>query len=355
MRRLLLLALLTAPARADDLKAVVEKHAQPLVKDRPHAALVVGVIAKGEEQVFAFGQRDGKAPDRDSIFEIGSVTKVFTGILLADRVKAGVVKLDDPVQKHLPDGWTMPRRDDRDITLLHLATHTSGLPRTPRGFVLAALKDPKNPFGQFDRALMVKELPQTELKDPAGSRHVYSNLGAGLLGHALAHASKAASYEAILRERVIEPLGLADTGITLATVQKKRLVPGFDERSGAQPNWDFPCLEACGGLRSTVADQLKFVRANLDPSGPLKDALAMSHRTWRVVAPGEEESGLCWVRYASAKKAPPSIWHNGQTGGYHSFCGFVPGKGGVVALFNVATMKVDDLGFAVLKHLAEAK
>src|SRR5688572_10375231 len=123
MRRFLLLVMLAAPARADDLQAVVEKRAQPLVKDRPYAAVVVGVVTKNDDQVFVFGEWEGKAPDRDSVYEIGSATKAFTGVLLADRVKAGVVQLDDPVQKHLPDGWTVPRRDDRDITLLHLATH----------------------------------------------------------------------------------------------------------------------------------------------------------------------------------------------------------------------------------------
>src|SRR6476661_10935930 len=129
MRRLLLLA-------------VLEKHAAPIVKDKKYATVVVGVLDGDKEQVFGFGECNGRAPDRDSVYEIGSVTKVFTGILLADRVKAGVVKLDDPVQKHLPDGWTMPRRDDRDITLLHLATHTSGLPRMPDGFLPFALAHP---------------------------------------------------------------------------------------------------------------------------------------------------------------------------------------------------------------------
>src|SRR5205809_243211 len=122
MRLMLLFAVLAVPAQAEDVRAVVEKHAAPIVKDKTYATVVVGVLDKDKEQVFSFGEWDGKAPERDSVYEIGSVTKVFTGILLADRVKAGVVKLDDPVQKHLPDGWTMPRRDDRDITLLHLAT-----------------------------------------------------------------------------------------------------------------------------------------------------------------------------------------------------------------------------------------
>ena len=354
MRWLLLLALLAAPARADDLQAVVEKHARPLVKDRPYAAVVVGVVARGEEQVFAFGQWDGKAPDRYSVYEIGSATKAFTGVLLADRVKAGVVKLDDPVQKHLPDGWVVPRRDDRDITLLHLATHTSGLPKQADGFLGVAIANPKNPYAKYDAATLRKGLAGTKLRHAIGARHEYSNAGVGLLGHALAHASGARSYESVLTERVLKPLGMGDTGTSLTESQRHRFIPGHDEKGKRQDNWDFACIEACGALRSTAGDLLKFVKANADPTGPLRDALAMSHECWRVVQPDKEEIGLCWVRFP-AKKAPPAIWHNGQTGGYHSFVGFVPGKGGVVILINVATMKVDPIGFAVLKHLAEAE
>jgi serine-type D-Ala-D-Ala carboxypeptidase/endopeptidase len=354
MRRLLLLALIAAPARADDLKAIVERNAQPLVKDKPYAAVVVGVVTKGDEQVFAFGQWDGKAPDRDSVYEIGSVTKAFTGVLLAERVKAGVVKLDDPVQKHLPDGWTVPRRDDRDITLLHLATHTSGMPKQADGFLAATLANLRNPYSKYDAAALRKGLATTKLQSAIGARYDYSNLGVGLLGHALAHSSKAPSYEAVLTDRVLKPLGMTDTGIKLTESQTNRLIPGHAADGKRQDNWDFACNEACGALRSTIDDMLKFVKANAEPAGPLKDALEMSHECWRVVQPKEEEIGLCWVRFP-AKKAPPSIWHNGQTGGYHSFVGFVPGRGGVAVLCNVATMKVDEVGIAVLKHLAEAK
>src|SRR3954468_5632900 len=228
MRRLLLFAVLAAPAQAEDWKAVVEKPAGAIVKDRKYATVVVGVLDGDTEQVFGFGEWHGRAPDRESVYEIGSVTKVFTGILLADRVKAGVVKLDDPVQKHLPDGWTMPRRDDRDITLLHLATHTSGLPRMPDGFLTASLLHPADPFAHFDEATLTKYLPGTKVRHAIGAYHEYSNLGVGLLGHALAHASKADSFEALLTDRVLKPLGLTDTGITLTEGQKKRVVPGHD-------------------------------------------------------------------------------------------------------------------------------
>jgi CubicO group peptidase (beta-lactamase class C family) len=354
MRRLLLILIVAAPARAEDLKAVVEKYARPLVQDRPYAALVVGVVSKDDEQVFAFGEWEGKAPDRDSVYEIGSVTKAFTGTLLAERVQAGVVRLDDALQKHLPDEWTVPRRDDRDITLLHLATHTSGLPKQADGFLAATFANVRNPYAKYDQAALRKGLATTKLQSAIGARHDYSNVGVGLLGHALAFASKAPSYEAALTDHVLKPLGMTDTGITLTESQKKRLIPGHGPKGVPQENWDFACIEACGALRSTVGDLLKFVKANAEPSGRLKEALQTAQRNWRDVRPGQEECGLCWVRLVD-KDRPARVWHNGQTGGYHAFVGFVPGRGGVAVLCNVALMKVDDVGFAVLKRLAESK
>jgi len=353
MRRLLLLIVLAAPANAEGLKDLVEKQAEALTKDRPYAAVVVGVLHEDKEHVFAFGKHDSKIPDRDSEYEIGSITKVFTGILLADRVKQGVVKLDDPVQKFLPAGWTMPRRDDRDISFLHLATHTSGLTRQPDGFLAVVLKYPKEPFAKYDVDAMKKGLPKTNIPWAIGSKYEYSNLGVGLIGHALAQASKTKNHEELLTARVLEPLSLADTRITLTGDQKKRIIPGFNAKGEAQPNWDFACMESCGAMSSTVGDMLKFLRANIKPDGSLKDALEMSHQSWRELSP-TSECGLCWVRNVK-KNSPVTIWHNGQTAGYHSFAGFVPGKGGVVVLCNVAIGKVDDVGFRVLKFIAEDK
>lgn len=354
----LIIVAVVAPAQAEGLTAVVEKHAGPLVKDRKDIAVVVGVLDGDKEEVFGFGTVDGKAPDRDSVYEIGSVTKTFTGILLADRVKAGVVKLDDPVQKHLPDGWRVPRRDDRDVTLLHLATHTSGLPRMPNGFLPAILADPGNPFSKFDEAALKKALPETKVQQAIGAHHEYSNLGVGLLGHALGHASGMDSYPdsyyAALSQHVLKPLGMTDTGIAFTDAHKERLVPGHAADGKPTPNWDFPCLSACGALHSTAGDLLKYVKANVKPDGPLKDALTMAQQNWREIRPEKEEIGLCWVRFP-AKERPLVIWHNGQTGGYHAFVGFLPGKGGVVVLCNRAGMQPDDAGFAVLKHLAGGK
>jgi CubicO group peptidase (beta-lactamase class C family) len=219
-----------------------------------------------------------------------------------------------------------------------------------------AIIHPDEPFKYLTEAELKKALPETPIQWEIGARCEYSNLGVGLLGHALVHASKAESYEALVTARVLKALGMGDTTITLNDSQKKRLIPGHSASGKRMPNWDFPCLAGCGAIRSTVGDMLKFVKANVNPTGPMAAAIQMAHQNWRDVRPKLEEAGLCWVRYMTGKKDPPvTIWHNGQTGGYHSFVGFVPGRGGVVVLCNVATFDVDKVGAAVLNHLVEAK
>lgn len=336
----------------DDVKSVVEKHSEAIVKNRDYAAVVVGVHQNGGDCVYTFGKWDGKAPDRDSVFEIGSVTKVFTGTLLADAVVRGEVKLDDPVQKHLPNGWTMPRRDGRDITLLQLATHTSGLTRQPYGFLAVALKHSDNPFAHYDIAEMKKGLPQTKVQWASGAKYEYSNLGVGLLGHALANAAKMVDYETLLKQRILGPMEMKDSQITLVESEKARIIPGHNAAGKKQPTWTFACMESCGALRSTTADLLRFVGASCKTEGVLQRALEMAQQNWREIAAEKVENGLCWVRKIK-KGSPTQIWHNGQTGGYHSFVGFIPGKGGVVVLCNVAIAEIDEVGFRVLDKIAE--
>jgi CubicO group peptidase (beta-lactamase class C family) len=251
------------PGKAEDRPAI-DDLAKPFLKDKPYLGLVVGITRPEGHQVFGYGHvtLDGKecVPADDTLFEIGSITKVFTGTLLADRVLAGTMRLDDPVQKYLPDGLTVPRRDDRDITLLHLATHTSSLPVQPPMIGLLALvsKDPANPYAAFDRAKLRQTLADLKLARPIGSRFEYSNLGVGLLGHALA---KTGSYEDLLVQRIAGPLGLGDTRLHLSADQQKRFAPGHTEKGKPTSAWTFACLEACGGLRSTARDLLVFVDA----------------------------------------------------------------------------------------------
>lgn len=337
-----------------DEREAIDAIVMPFLKNRPYLGIVVGITRPDGHQVIGYGQVtvDGKkqAPAGDTIFEIGSITKAFTGVLLADQVLAGVVRLDDPVQQHLPRGLTVPTRDNRDMTLLHLATHTSSLPIQPPLIGLFALttKDPANPYAEYDEAQVGRMLANLKLTQPIGSRFQYSNLGAGILGTALTQAGKAKDFETLLIQRLATPLKLADTRIRLSPEQEKRLAPGHSILGIQTSPWTFASLEAAGGLRSTANDMLVFADAALGRPGTLAKAFAMAHDSWREISPRRESIGLCWLR-RKLSGGRTMLWHNGGTGGYRSFLAIVPEKGvGVVILSNSAH-SVDGLGLGILE------
>ena len=308
--------------------------------------IVVGLIDEKGSRVVSFGNtvKGGGTPvDGKTIFEIGSITKVFTSLLLADMVAKGEVKLDDPVAKYLPKDVKVPARGGKEITLLDLATHFSGLPSMPTNFKSA---DPANPYADYTVAQMYAFLSGYTLTADIGSKHEYSNLGVGLLGHALAlRAGK--SYEELVIERICQPLGMADTRITLTPKMRDPLAAPYDESLQPAKNWDLPTLAGAGALRSDADDMLRLLAANLDLiKSPLAAALADTHTVRREVHARLMDIGLAW--FVLKRYDPPLWWHNGGTGGYRSFIGFCPAKKtGVVVLSNSA-VAVDDIGFHLL-------
>jgi CubicO group peptidase (beta-lactamase class C family) len=285
------------------------------------------------------------------------VTKAYTGVLLAVLERDGVVKFDDPADKHLPADLRLPQRGDRPITLLDLTTHHSGLPVQPPLIGLRALlappKDWDNPYSHYDRGKLAKDLSDLWPSHDAGERYEYSNLAAGLLGHALAHAAKAKSYEDVLVRRVLAPLGLSDTRITPSPAQRRRFPPAHDTDGDPVSHWDFACLESAGGLRSTAHDQLTFLAANLGlvptPLGPALRAACTPRRD--TDTPGQKV-GLGWHRQPlRAGGRPTLVWHNGETGGSFCYVGFVPeARVGVVVLSNTEH-SVDGLAVGILRRL----
>jgi CubicO group peptidase (beta-lactamase class C family) len=356
----LALLVFAAAGRGADDRSAVDALVKPFLEDKPYLGLVVGTTGPEGHRVYGYGKvtLDGKEqiPAGDTFFEIGSITKAFTGTLLADQVLAGKVRVDDPAQKYLPD-LTLPRRDDRDITLLHLATHTSSLPVQPPLIGLFALttKNPGDPYAEFDRARLKTTLDHIQLYRPIGSRFEYSNLGVGILGHALVGAAKSTSYEDLLIQRILGPLSLGDTRIHLSAAQTKRLAPGRTDKGKPTSNWTFACLEGCGGIRSTADDLLTFADASLGRrKTPLERAFHMAHEAWRELPHKGDFIGFCWIRQESSKGGGVTVWHNGGTGGYRTFLGLKPRSGvGVVVLSN-SPHSVDALGTAILDHLDKA-
>ena len=226
----------------------------------------------------------------DVLFEIGSVTKTFTATLLADMVRRGEVALDDPVTKHLPPDVKVPTRAGRPITLVDLATHTSGLPGLPTNIAPGNIK---NPYADYSVRMLDEFLAAYQLPRDIGVQYEYSAVGLGLLGRALSHRL-GKTWEAALIERVLAPLGMASTRVRLDARLRARLAVGHDDSATPTPNWDIPALPAMGALRSTAKDLARYLAANMDStSRPLGRAMAMAHDP-RTVMDAETRVGLAW-------------------------------------------------------------
>lgn len=318
-----------------DLKPRIGKLADPYITKRANAALVIAVLQNGNEHVQGFGS---SKPDRATIYEIGSITKVFTAITLANVCKEGMVKLDDPVRKCFPTNVNVPT----NITLRHLATHSSGLPRLPDNF-FTVVGTSANPYIGYKKEHLYDYFRSAKkLKEP-GSPSGYSNLGFGLLGHAL-EVCTGKSYATLLHQNVLAPLDMQNTSVTNANV-----IPGHDTKGRRVSNWDFDVLAGAGALRSNAEDMLKFLRAQLEPD---KTRIGPALRECQKRHP--KGMGLGW-HFQSTLEGLTFIWHNGGTAGYRSFTGFDPKhKTAVVLLSNYGDAfanddSIDKMGFEILK------
>jgi len=313
--------------------------------------IVVGVIDAQGRRIIAHGspaKGDQRSLDGDTVFEIGSITKVFTALLLAEMAERGEVALSDPVAKYLPEGVSVPERGGLTITLEHLAAHTSGLPRLPTNL---KPQDAANPYADYSVEQLYEFLAGYELPRDIGAQYEYSNLGGGLLGHVLALRAGMA-YETLVRSRIGEPLRMKSTGIALSPEMKARLAVGHNAALDAAPNWDLPTLAGAGALRSSGNDMLMFLAAMLGHTeSPLRPAVATTLAARKPTPVPDLEIALGW--HIWLRGAKEVIWHNGGTGGYRSFAGFDPkARVGVVVLSNTFTPAgVDDIG----RHLLDSQ
>ena len=268
----------------EDLTALIQSR----VDENRATGIVLGVLdADGSTRIVWAGEAgpDAKPLGASSVFEIGSITKVFTGILLADMVAKGEVAYSDPVSKFLPEGVTMPSRNGQEITLLDLAVHHSGLPRMPTNFAPA---DPTNPFADYTPELMYEFLSGHELQRDIGESYEYSNVGVGLLGYVLAGVA-GGTYEEVIRERILAPLGMSMSGVTLEGELGEWMAQGHDQAGNVVPLWDIPTLAGAGAIRSDVGDMLTFLAANTgEPQSDLENGDAREPHPPQGHQPGDE-------------------------------------------------------------------
>ena len=418
-----------------ETRAKIGEAANDYLKDSANVGLAIGIIRGEESQILCYGTTDkpsGIPITPDSVFEIGSITKAFTGILLAEAMRRGEVKLEDSANQYLPPEGQIPAKGQKPVTLWHLVTHTSGLPRIPDNIDRKTFFS-ENPYSTYTVERLYEFLHRTPVRP--GRQHAYSNLGMGLLGHILALAA-GKDYESLVKERILIPLGMNDTSVVLSEDQQRRLALPHDK--GKQVSiWDIPVMSGAGALRSTIADMQKFLAANVNPTTDdgrrtndekrkttnespnvdsvirlpssvdpeLAESIQRSHQIETRGNPFQQNLG-CWLgiglfyllvwglaqlhvgRFGWAGLIPSYIlilglpiyvaikwprgfatmglawfmdrlsgtphlmtWHNGGTGGYCSFLGFVrETRTGVIVLSN-STVSVDSLGARILAAL----
>jgi CubicO group peptidase (beta-lactamase class C family) len=336
-----------APSLASDaeIRELLVDHVDAQKKS---VGTIAGLLTPQGRRFVSYGhlnQGDLRPLDADTVFEVGSVTKIFTALLLADMVQRGDLALDDPLSKYLPE-VKVPDKDGRKITLADLATHTSGLPFFPSDIPIADPAEAGRIVANYSTDQVHQFLARYELPQRPGSKWAYSNLGYGLLGEALARRA-GRDYETLVRERITGPLGMASTAITISPAMKARLGVGHDGKLEAAPGVDMPAFLAAGCFRSTANDLLTFLSAIMDAKSPLAPAMASMLQTRRP-GPGLEQALGWWIVKVGADDEG-FVAFGGQTLGYAATLAFDPKtRVGVVVLSN-GTQDDGGLGWHLLR------
>ncbi len=326
----------------------------------PHATAVTLAVAVGDRTaVHCHGRTalDGEPCTPDTVHELGSVSKTFTALLLAELAARGELSTDDPVQRHLPVGWRPPDvRRDGPIRLIHLATHTSGLPRLPPGLLTSAVPAWfTNPYGGYDEQRVRAGIAATTVRHAPGARYRYSNFGMGLLGRLLAEAGHSPGYAELLAERIGRPLGLRTL---TCSPDAPNLATGY-HRGQPLPPWRIPGLPGAGAVRAGSADLLRFLRAHLDPGdGPLGAALRDVQRPRLRLPRSGDQICLVWNHRRTAD-GRDLFFHSGGTRGFTVLVGFCPQTAtAVAALTNTGptvTSRFTQTAYDTFKQLARVE
>ena len=343
-----------APVEVADMQSVLGRDLELALKSGAlapgtSAGLTIGIVQHGERRVFSFG-----TAKPDSIYEIGSITKTFTGLILAQMIEQGSVKADEPVRQLLPIG-TVAKPQAAEVSLLDLTTQHSGLPRMPDNFKQS---NPDNPYVDYRAANLYQFLSEHGLDKVGTPPFLYSNLGVGLLGQALANRA-GVPYPTLLSEQVTVPLGMSDTVVSLSAEQQGRFIEGHTANHRVAHAWDLDALAGAGAIRSTAGDMLTYLEAQLHPekvgskhsskAHTIAAALRLSQELRADALPGMKIA-FGWL-YVSENG---SFWHNGATGGYSSFAFFNPkGDYAGVVLMNTTVGATGSFADLVAQHVGQ--
>ncbi|MBS1523070.1 MAG: beta-lactamase family protein [Bacteroidetes bacterium] len=325
----------------------VDSLARNYIQKGNTVGLSIGIIHNGVVHTYNYGETtagNNQLPEVNSIYEIGSITKTFTAILLAYYVNEGKLKLTDPITKYLPDSVSA-NKELEGITLEMLSNHTSGLSRLPDNFEFHS-SDPYDPYKDYTKKYLYEYLKTCKLSSTPGETYAYSNFGVGLLGSILEQVS-GKTFEEMVKEVICSPLGMKNTEQYLTIAQRQRFVTVYNEDGKATSPWTFQVLAACGALRSTVEDMLLYLKANMAQSQTeLSKAIELTHQ---ITYNKDIKLGLGW--HVIVVNGIEYYFHDGATYGCSSFMAFnIEKKLGIIVLSNSA-ISTNDLGVSLIKKL----
>jgi CubicO group peptidase (beta-lactamase class C family) len=338
-------------ATSNPLRTVMDKQidtvARKYIQKANTVGVIIGVVKDGATTIYSYGEtikHNGKLPNEDNYFEIGSVTKTFTATLLAYYANQGRIKLTDPITKYLPDS-VIANPELRAITLQMLSNHTSGLARLPDNLISHAT-DALNPYKDYTKELLYAYLKTCKLASKPGEKYAYSNLAVGLLGNIL-ETVNAETYAQMVRDVICKPLNIFSTDQNLNPLGAPRFVQVYDKNGQPVNAWDFDVLAACSALRSTLSDMLVYTKANMHPgTDELSKAFQLAQK---ITFSKDVKIGLAW--HFIIVDGVAYCFHNGATNGSSSFVAFNADKNIAVVILSNAAESTDALGTGILRKI----
>lgn len=335
--------------KSTSMDSLVDKMVSNYMQSPQNCGLSIALYKDGREYFYNYGEikRNTKSiPSANTIYEIGSVSKVFCGVLLAKAIAEKKVKATDDIRLYLPEGkYKNLESRDNYIQLIHLANHTSGLPRIPEDIELQPDYDPLNPYKNYNKEMVLNYLQTITLSTEPGKVCEYSNLGMGLLGIILEKVYNR-PFEELVKEKICKPLNMTGTAIKLNEAQQPLFATGYNSLGKETPHWELPDITAAGGIRSTPKDMLVFLEQNIEEKD---EALKLSHQLTFTTG---NTIGMAWHMFKT-KQGNTLTWHNGATFGSTTFCGFIKEKNCAVVVLSNSGMAVDPIALSILKFLQQ--
>jgi CubicO group peptidase (beta-lactamase class C family) len=316
--------------------------------DNHITGLTIGIIKNGSQYVYGYGEtykKSGDIPGPNTIFDIGSISKTFTGLLLATAIEQKLVSPDDDIRRYLEGPYPNLVYEGTPVTLAHLVSHTSALPRMPLNFETQPGYNENDPYVNYTKDMLLADLQKIKLTRKPGSRSEYSNYGSALCGIILENIFHK-PYAQLVSEYITSPWAMNATGVNIPDSATGNRVGSYDEEGAVIPDWHLGDMAAAGGISSTLTDMLRYMVMNYEEK---TTALKLVHTPVHKEA-DRQATGYYWV-ITKLNNGNHLVWHNGATAGSTSFCGYIKETGTAVVVLNNSGTSVDDLAINLLAAL----